>query len=149
MTDISGRKIMFYLVAVLVITASFFLIVWFVSTGKTQISEITPGLENYLIIQRFLSSPSCFVFEEEQIKAHPLVLDPKKFNQNNLDKCYNAENTKVKAYNLRLKYGTEEKSLATRNWEGFLKKSETKRIYVYDEGRIIRGELIIEMQDAK
>lgn len=150
MTEISGRKVIFYLVAVLVITAAFFLIVWFVSTGKTQISEITPGLENYLIIQRFLTSPSCFVFEEKDIgRAYSSMLDLKKFNQQNLDKCYNIEGTKVKAYRLTLKYGAEEKSLATRNWEGFIKKSETKKIYVYDEGKIIRGKLIIEMQDAK
>lgn len=77
------------------------------------------------------------------------MIDLRKFNQEILNKCYNAENTKVNAYKITLTYENEKMTLATQNWEGFFKKAETKRVKVYDGGKIYNAEFFVEIQDGK
>ena len=111
---------------------------------------IPPDLENHLLTQRFLNSPLCFTYQDEDTnRFYPGVIDLTKFNQDNLNKCYNAEDTKVKAYRLTLDYNNEKITINTKNWEGFLKKAQTEHVFVYDEGETQRAELLIEMQNVK
>ncbi len=120
------------------------------SSNKSEIAEILPGLEDYLLSQRFLNSPLCFALkDEDSSRIYPLVIDSEKFNTNNLNKCYDAKDTKVKAYRLTLNYENEKTTINTKNWQGFLKKAETKKVFVYDKGNIKIAELFIEMQDVK
>jgi len=148
--DMSARKLIFYCVVGFVLVAMFFLIIWLVYSNKSDISEIPIGLENYLMVQRFLNSPSCFAFQDKDSnRVYQWTIDFKKFNQDMLNKCYNEETTSVKAYRLTLNYGNKKITINTRNWEGFLKKAETKNVIIYDEGKIQRAELFIETQDAK
>lgn len=149
-SDISARKIIFYAVFGFVAIVVFFLIVWLTGSKSLEISKIPPGIENYLTSQRFLNSPSCFAFQDENTKRTYLwSIDLRKFNQETLNKCYNAEDTKVNAYRLTMTYENQKITLNTKNWEGFLKKAETKHVSIYDEGKTKRGELFIETQDAK
>ena len=148
--DMSARKIIFYGIFGFLAVVAFLLLVWITSTNRSEISKIPPNLENHLLVQRFLNSPFCFAFQDEEInKIYPGIIDLTKFNEDNLNKCYNAEDTNVKAYRLTLSYNNEKISINTKNWEGFLKKAETKHVSVYDDGIIQRGELLIEMQDVK
>ena len=148
--DISARKVIFYIVSSILLVAVFFIIIWINLSNKSLISEMPIGLENYLIVQRFLNSPSCSVsIDKDTNRAYPWIIDPKKFNQENLNVCYGAQDTKVKAYRLTLTYGSGKNIISTKNWEGFLKKAETNHIFVNDEGKIQRAELFIETQDAK
>ncbi len=149
-SDISARKIIFYGVAALVLVVAFFLIVWLVSSGKSNISKIPEGLENYLITQRFLNSPSCFIFQDKDTgRAYPGIIDLKKFNQEYLNKCYDTKDTNVKAYRLSLSYEDNKITISTKNWEGFLKKGETKQVFVREDDKITKAELFIETQNAK
>ena len=145
----SGSKIVFYIIFAIVAALTFLLIVYMVSTDKSKIAVIRPGLEDYLLIQRFLLSSNCFVYQDDSGRVHPWTIDLEKFNENNLNKCYFAENTNVKAFRLTLSYGTFKSTLSTKNWEGFIKMAETKKVYVYDNGQIKQGELFIEVQDVK
>lgn len=148
--QIAGRKIIFYIVFAIVAALTFMLIVYMVSSDKSKIAVIQPGLEDYLLIQRFLLSPECFAYRNaDSGRAYAWTIDPEKFNQNNLNRCYAAENTQVKAFRLTLSYGAFKSTLITKNWEGFIKKAETKKVYVYDKGQIRQGELFIEVQDVK
>ena len=148
--EISGSKMIFYLIFSFLAAIVFMIIVYLARSNRMEIANIPSGLENYIITQRFLISPLCFAFQDADSKrVYPWVLDLKKFNEENLNKCYSASDTKLKAYRLTLAYGTEKKTISTKNWEGFLKKGETKQVFVNNEGRIIKGELFVEMQDAK
>ena len=140
----------FYLIVGFVLIAAFFVVVFFVSSDRSIISKIPVDLENYLIIQRFLNSPECFVLYDKNIgRAYQSTIDLGKFNQLSIDRCYNAEDTLVKAYRLTLKYSNQKITINTKNWQGFIKKSETRQIFVNDNGKIDRAELYIEVQDAK
>jgi len=148
--DISARKMIFYGIFGFLAAITFLLVAWFSVYDGSYLSKIPPDLENYLFVQRFLNSNLCFAFQDKETeRVYPWVIDMTKFRQENLDNCYNAKDTNVKAYSLTLSYNNKKTTLTTKNWEGFLKKGETRQIFVYDSGNIRRAELFIEMQDAK
>ena len=148
--DMSARKSIFYTIFGFVAVIAFILLVWMVPSYKSELSTIPLNLENHLLIQRFLNSPLCFTPQDKDTnRFYPGVIDLTKFNQENLDECYNAEDTKVKAYRLTLDYNNQKITINTKNWEGVLKKAQTEHVFVYDEREIQRAELLIEMQNAK
>lgn len=148
--QIAGRKMIFYIVFAFIAAITFLLIVYMVSSDKSDISVIYPGLEDYLLTQRFLLSQECFAYQDDSGRTYPWTIDIRKFTQNNLDECYTADKTNVKAFRLTLSYGASKTTLSTKNWEGFLKKAETKKVEVYDQGRKTgTGELFIEIQYEK
>src|SRR3989338_4965317 len=92
--DMSARKMVFYLVFGFLSIIAFLFLVWLNVSDKSSISEIPVGLEDYLTTQIFLNSPSCFVLYDKDInRAYPWVIDAEKFNQKNLDSCYDAKDT--------------------------------------------------------
>ena len=106
-SQIASRKIVFYIIAAIVISIAFLLLVLIIPSKKSEIAIIPDGLENYLLTQRFFNSPSCFAFafqDEKTSRAYPWIIDLAKFNQNNLNDCYDANNKDVKAYRLTLSY---------------------------------------------
>lgn len=146
----SARKVIFYTIFGFVAVIAFILLVWMVPSYKSELGTIPPNLENHLLIQRFLNSPFCFTYQDEDTnRFYPGVIDLTRFNQDNLDECYNAENTEVKAFRLTLDYNNEKITINTNNWGGFLKKTQTEHVFVYDEGEIQRAELLVEIQNAK
>lgn len=148
--DISGRKMVFYFIVIFVLVAAFFIVIWVIPSGKSDISEMPIGLEDYLLVQRFLNSPYCFTLYHSDIKrSYPHIFDLAKFTEGSLNKCYDAKDTNVKAYRLTLSYDNEKKPVNTMNWEGFLKKGETNHIFFDKDGKIQQAELFIETQNAK
>ncbi|MDP6547350.1 MAG: hypothetical protein QF917_00105 [Candidatus Woesearchaeota archaeon] len=129
---------------------TFLIIMWFTYSDRSEISKIPLGLEDYILVQRFLNSPSCFAFQDEDTgRIYPNILDLEKLNKVNLDNCYNIDNTNMKAYRLTIDHGKNKITLNTKNWEGFLKKAETEYIFIKDNGEIKPAKLFIEVQNAK
>ena len=148
--QIHGRKMIFYLIFFgFFLTIYLGLVVYFAQSEWAEKSNIPVGLENYLLAQRFLDSQLCFTFQDDNDRVYPWVIDLKKFNQENLNECYNAKSRDVKAYRLTLDYNNEKKIISTKNWEGFLKSAQTKRVFVYDDEKLKEADIFVEMQDAK
>ena len=145
--DISARKIIFYIIFGFLVAIVFLFIAFLVPTKSSEISQIPAGMENYVLTQRFLNS--CFAMHDENADRFYPIIDLVKFNQENLDKCYNINGANVKAYRLTLKYGTEPKILTTKNWEGFLTQRETNYIFINENGKISRAAILVETQDVK
>ena len=148
-SDISARKIIFYILSSFLLVAVFFIILWINYSNKARISEMPIELENYLAIQRFFSSPYCFALSDKAFGRVYQIVDSQKFSQETLNRCYNAMDTKVKSYRLTLSYDGKKTAISTKNWEGFFKKAETKEVFVHDGTKVLPGELLIEAQDAK
>lgn len=149
-TDISARKVIFYIVFGILASITFLLIAFLVPVNASEISQIPEGMENYILIQRFLSSPLCFAYVDKDTgRAYPGLIDTGKFTQANLDGCYDAKDSNAKAYRLTSNYWKDTKTIQTTNWEGFLAKAQTEKIKVYDNGLINDAALFIEMQEAK
>ena len=147
--DMSARKMVFYMVFSFVAVVVFFLIFWMFSSNKSQIAEIPSGFENFFLMQRFTNSPICFTLKEESGRVYPWVIDAKKFDLSNLNRCYDTYNTNTKAFRLTLTYKNVKTTVSTRNWEGILNKGVTRKVIVYQDGALEKGELFIEVQDAK
>ena len=149
-STIAARKVIHYMVATILISIGFLILVWIIPHNQSEISIIPSALENYLLTQRFFSASSCFTYQDEETnRVYPLTIDLTKFNEDGLNKCYDAENRDVKGYKLTLEYDNEKITINTKNWEGFIKKREKSQIFVYDSGVIQKAELFIEVQDVK
>ena len=149
-SSIAGRKVIFYIYAAVAVSITFLILVWIIPANFSEIAVIPAGLENYLLIQRFFTSPLCFALQDEKTdRVDSWTIDLAKFNENNLNKCYDAQNTDVKAYRLTLDYNHKKITVSTKNWGGFLEKAEAFNVFVYDSGIIQKAELLIEVQDAK
>ena len=148
--DMSGRKIIFYIIFSFVGAITFMLIVYLSSSQESKIAEIPYGLEENMLFHRFLNSPSCFAMYDENIqRAYPQIIDLSKFTKEQIDKCYDPADN-LMAFKLTLEYDGKQKQVETRNWQGFLKKSEIRRVFVYDnslnQDNIRQGMLKTEIQ---
>ena len=145
----SGEKSLYsIIVAGILGTIVVLTIIYLMSSNNSKIAEIPVGLEDYLIIQRFFTSPTCFAFQDADTRRnYPWREDIEKFNEININKCYDADN-RLKAYRLTLNYKDNKIIINTKNWEGFFKRALTKSVFVYENGNIGKGEVFIEMEDA-
>ena len=148
--DISGRKVIFYIIFGFVLVVAFMFVLWLFYSDKSAIADIPVGLENYLLTQRFINSPSCFAVQDKDTeRTYPWNIDSEKLTQENIDNCYKAEDTKVKSYRLTFNFGENKIVLAAKNWEGFLNKAETIHLPVNYNGKKQESNIFIETQNAK
>jgi len=86
-----AEKSIFYLIFGVVLTLIFFALVHIIGSYLT-VSQSTPHeLQNTIFVQRFINSPECFVFVDNEIgRSYPGILDWNKFTQKNLGSCFDA-----------------------------------------------------------
>ena len=137
---------------------SLFLIIAFVTgflyfTGYHSASKVSiePELEEYILYQRFLSSPDCFVYEDISGRAYPLIIDWNKFTQKNIESCYIPPSEAISpAFRLKLSFQDKEKTSKTRNWDDSLDftRIAPKKVFVYSNNQKQLGELSVEIQNG-
>jgi|TARA_Y100000031_G_C8214557_1_gene382695 hypothetical protein len=144
-----AAKSIFYIVFGILATITIMLIVYIVPVKNAEISQIPPGLDDYITIQRFLSA-SCFAVNDiETGRTFSNLIALESFNQGNFDNCFRAKESNVKGYRLKLNYGKDPIQVKTENWGGFLESTQTKTVLVKDKGKISLATLTIEVQDAE
>jgi len=149
-TDISARKIIFYIIFGVLSSIVFLLIVFLVPASNSEISIIPDGLESYVLSQRFINSPECFApIDEDSRRVRTSTIDVNKFTEQSINKCYDTKDSNVKGYRLTLKYDDKEKTITTKNWENFIFRAFTLNIRVLDNTILKEGSLFIEVQDEK
>lgn len=152
--QIAGRKVLFYMMFGFIAAATALVLLYITTTDNSKISRIPAGLEEYILINRFIHSPDCFAYEAKLIdRAYPLI-DWEKFTDGSLRYCYNFNSTKIKGFELTLIIENEEKqkhekTISTANWQGLLRKKIEKNVIVLKEGKEFNGKLIIGIQDEK
>jgi hypothetical protein len=138
-----------FIIAVAIFSVAFMLIVNSNSAGRIEVPE---GLETYILYQRFLRSPDCFVYEDISGRAYPLTLDFNKFTQYNIENCYQAfGNKKIPAFKLTLTVPEKQAAVQTDNWNNALgpqKRIPPKIISVYYNNKKTEGQLSIEIQNV-
>ncbi len=153
-----AHDVIFY-VAVLFIIAILLLLFTFliIRIGNVKI-ETPKNLDTFIFLQRFINSPLCFSASQREFNYFFNTIDIEKFNQETLDKCYAVEEKSkfkektVKAFSLTLKdiKNNQEIILTTKNFDdSALITKKTKEINIYDKGKISKGFLIVEIQNAK
>lgn len=125
-----------------------------VSVDQGDKFQIPENVEETILSQRILSSPSCFVFRDNVNRAYPGIIDISKFNQENFEDCFD---TREIHYAFRVSLisaisGESEKTtIETMNWESSgmdITQRPPVKILVRDPARNenFPGELIIEIK---
>lgn len=125
--------------------------VYIVQSDSMKAVEVPDDVSNYILYQRFLRSPECFVFEDFTGRAHPMYIDAEKFNEKRMDECYQPVDDEFTAFSLSLVFGDEELKINSNNWndnEGPEKRKKPISVFVVKEGKIINGKMIISIQNV-
>jgi hypothetical protein len=99
------------------ITALLFILL--ISAEASDKHVIPEGVEEKILIQRLLSSPSCFTYRDNVNRVYPGIIDLSRFNENVLQDCFNnLENAFAFGIDLKVDFGdrTERIQLNTTNW---------------------------------
>ncbi len=107
---------------------------------------IRGNLEEHVLIQRFLTSPECFLYSEKSISQS---LDYTKFSGDRLNTCFLGTDKKH-AFQLTLALGGKEtQSIKTNNWIDAKKtaKSYILPVSVMVSNQKVAGELSVEIQN--
>ena len=144
-------KIIFWIIfdIMLGLTAVFFIII--VSKFGSGQATIQKNVESLNLMQRFFKSPGCFVYDKENLMR---VIDADKFNEQQLNNCYIINNNGMPAFKLNLKSEKAgvDKTAKTSNWNdniGYEEKKTPQNMFVYSNGKLYNGEIIIEMQNIR
>ncbi len=92
-----------------------FVVLVSVDTGEKY--KMNEDVEESILSQRLISSPSCFVYRDEVNRAYPGIIDLDKFNQQNLDECFRLDSVNY-AFRISLVSETLDQriELSTSNW---------------------------------
>ena len=100
-------------------------------------------------MQRFLTSPECFVLDRDGVVALRTI-DLGKFNENRLNNCYKISNEKLLAFRLNLISKTKPigRTIKTSNWIESISPSQkiSHDVLIFSDPELINGELEIEIQ---
>ena len=97
----------------IVITLIIFLLAMQVGKFQNSLTKVPPQLQADFISLRFINSPACFAYQNEE-KTHPGIIDLEKFNEKKLQECYPVNSKKE--YNFGLKLKKEGKELKTKKY---------------------------------
>ena len=143
----------FYAVFSIVVSGLFIFFVMILTSHSSDNVSIPENLEEFVLYQRFLRSPDCFVYEDLSGRSHQLLIDLNKFTEDNLNTCYESGNNKnIPAFKLTLSFLEKTKTIKTSNWDakGIIKKKEpAKNIIVVNKNKKYPGKIIIEIQNEK
>lgn len=113
--------------------------------------SIPENVEEYILMERFINSPSCFAYQDGNGRTYNKIIDMNKFGtQGQMDNCISTENTNF-AFKLILGVsGNNDKfSVKTKNWLDRLNFKERQRnVQVYVNNEFKTGELAIYSQNA-
>jgi len=116
-------------------------------------SKINENIESLNLMQRFLESPDCFIYNKEGLLLNN-VIDVDKFSEERLNNCYRIIDNTFPAFRITLNSKTAEisKVIKTKNWNDnreFEGEIAPKEIGVYSEDKIQNGEVVIEIQNMR
>ena len=155
-STIAIEKSIFYGFVISILLSILFL-VFVVILGIDVIgyTKTAPGLEEFIFTQRFLNSPECFIYQDEDTALiKPRIIDRDKFNYHNIDTCYSP--IEKGAYEFRFalhNIDTNEKiidpSIKTKNWYGDPQKQKKIDVKIFEDNKIYNGKLIVEIKNVK
>lgn len=161
-----AEKAIFYLLFGVVLTGIFFVLVFLISSYINVSQEVPDGLREKIFLQRFVSSPYCFVYKDADTgRSYPGIIDFGKFEKQGLDFCFESfSDLSMKKSSLELVSGgyvfaenfafrltlsvldpVVEKVVESNNWLGNPRESFVEDVLVLYDGKLRRGRLRVEV----
>ena len=142
-------KVVAYIVFGFIFSGFCILLFFIISKETISIADIPKGLEEYVFIQRFLSSQDCFAYQDkETLRIYPGIIDLEKFKQEKLEDkednlCYKFKKD-VPEFRLKI----NDKIIQTSdNFDSIKKKNTIKKsILIFKEGKFENAGLEIQYE---
>jgi len=142
-------KVVAYIVFGFIFSGFCILLFFIISKETISIADIPKGLEEYVFIQRFLSSQDCFAYQDkETLRIYPGIIDLEKFKQERLEDkednlCYKFKKD-VPEFRLKI----NDKIIQTSdNFDSIKKKNTIKKsILIFKEGKFENAGLEIQYE---
>lgn len=144
-----GKKPMYFLAVLFYLTFAFLFFSFFISYNITSTNAIPANVETTVLINRFLNSPDCFVYvDEETGRAYPGIIDIKKFDDNQIKKCYSTSEDKSYSFRFEMESSNNKfkKTISTLNFGARRFNKISQYVLIYDEGNLYTGRLLISIQ---
>src|SRR3989338_1515121 len=137
----------FYLVFAIVVWMLFLLFAFIVNSSASGKHAIPPGLEEFLLEQRFFSS-SCFGTRDAFTDGQLPLIGQELFNPPQLTRCYQASGKGFPAYRLTLTAGDGEKTVLTLGYDETrgASRGRSSPVRVLAGDSVTDGTLRIEVQ---
>lgn len=142
----------FWIIFLLVTSITTIIMVWIITSWLTDISEIPDGVEDRIIIDRFLNSNECFAyFDEDTGRTFQNVIDWNKLTEKQMQNCYQSLQLSNYAYKIELSFGEETKKLPSPNYsEGkIIRERLNADVFIKSGENYIEGKVFINVQEAK
>ena len=153
---ILGKKPMYFIILLICLTISFLLFNFAIMREISSTTVIPDNLEITILINRFLNSPDCLVYQDKETgRTYPGVINLEKFNGQTLEKCYSTEDNDLKAFKLTLeslnpditsKFDTKRNFISTPNWEPRRYTQTSQYVLIHYKENFYRGKLLIAVQ---
>ena len=145
--------IIFWIIFGIVLSLVAIVFVLIISKSGAEKAKIYENLESFNLMQRFLKSPNCFVFEKDEIFSVG-VIDYSTFNEQRLSSCYKTDQSTFPAFRLILSSDTGDifKTIKTSNWNdnrNFEEKTTPKSVMIYSQDKSLKGKIEIEVQNVR
>ncbi len=146
----AGRKTIFYIIFGIT-AAVFFLVLSMILTSWTSdVSKMSPEIEKYLLIQRFLSSNTCFTYQDEDTgRIYPYIIDWEKFSNETLNTCYSSPDKYAFRITLENFNKNSKKTAQTGRFTGTVKQIIGENVNVFYDNQFDNGKLSIEIEEIK
>ncbi|MBI4148842.1 hypothetical protein HY491_00180 [Candidatus Woesearchaeota archaeon] len=132
--EMEGSKTVFYIVFGLAFTATCIALISIISAGDVQEADIPSGLEEFLLVQRLLSSKDCLAYQDPlTLRTYPAVVDPEKFSDEQIAGCTSKA----------IRMGMGGKQVKSAAFASPFRGKEYD-VLVADNGRFISGRVYIE-----
>jgi len=143
-----GKKPMYFLAVLFYLTFAFLFFSFFISSNITSANTIPANVKTTVLINRFLNSPDCFAYvDEETGRAYPGIIDIKKFDDDKMSKCYSTNDDNSYSFRFELtSTNIGNKVCSTPNYGVRKFNKISQYILIYDGVNIYSGTLLISIQ---
>jgi hypothetical protein len=144
-----GKKPMYFLAVLFYLTFAFLFFSFFISSNITSANTIPANVKTTVLINRFLNSPDCFAYvDEETGRAYPGIIDIKKFDDDKMSKCYSTNDDNSYSFRFELENSSNnfKKTISTLNWGARRFNKVSQYVLVYNEGNIYPAKVLISIQ---
>ncbi len=143
-----GKKPIYFIIVAFFLFIVFILFSYLVLSNISSTTTFPENIETTVLINRFLNSPECFAYQDEETgRTYTGITDLDKFNNENLNECYSADEDSPRAFMMDLNSDDYQKSVLTSNWRAKKINRMSQYVIIYDKGNFYGGTLLIAVQE--
>lgn len=143
-----GKKPIYFIIVAFFLFIVFILFSYLILSNISSTTTFPENVETTVFINRFLNSPECFAYQDEETgRTYTSIIDLDKFNNEHLNECYSADEDSPIAFMLDLKGSDSQEGVLTSNWRAKKINRMSQYVIIYDKGNFYSETLLIAVQE--